>query len=185
MDPDLVVPDKSKSIMEGAVALIGEPRTLHMRHILEGLARHYGFSLNTPWSDLTEEQRNAVLYGTGRTRVEFVYTSTRGHKWRHRNRYGGIIRTYERRFSETTSEGVREHLGRFIATVLCHTCKGGRLRPESVAVTVAGRSIVDVVRMSIDEASGFFGVLFPQLTDTQRLIGEELIKEIRGRLGFL
>ena len=185
MDPDLVVPDKNRSIREGAIALIGEPRTLHIKHILEGLARHYGFSLDTPWSELTEEQQHVVLYGTGKTRVEFVYTSHSGHQWRHRNRYEGIVRTYERRFRDTSSEGVRAHLGRFVSSVQCDDCSGGRLRPESVAVTLAGRSIVDVVRMSIDEAAHLFEGLSAQLTDTQRLIGEELIKEIRGRLGFL
>ena len=185
MSPDLVVPDKSKSIREGTIALIGEPRTLRMKHIMEGLAQHYGFSLDMPWSELTEEQQNAVLYGTGKTRIQFTYIAHDGRKWPYKKRYGGIIPNHERKFRNTGSEGMREHLSKFFATVPCHECNGGKLRKESIAVTIADHSIVDIVRMFIDKATDFFDALPPKLTETQLLIGEELIKEIRGRLEFL
>jgi len=185
MSPNLIVPDKSKSIREGAITLIGEPRTLHIKHILDGLAQHYGFSLDVPWSELTEEQQNAVLYGTDRTRIQFTYISHDGRKWPYKKRYGGIIPGHERKFRDTKSEGMREHLSRFIASAPCHECDGGRLRKESMAVTIADTSIVDIVRMSVDKGADFFDELLSQLNETQMLIGEELIKEIRGRLEFL
>ena len=185
MDPDLVVPDKSRSINEGAIALIGEPKNLWIKHLMEGLANHYGFSLATPWSKLTEKQRNAVLYGTGNKRIQFVYTSHNGRKWRRKQRYGGIIPSHERKFRDTSSEGMRERLAKFMANIPCHECEGSKLRPESRAVTIADRSIVDITRMFIDEAADFFESLLPKLNATQALIGEELIKEIHGRLGFL
>jgi len=199
MDPDLVVPDKSRSINEGAIALIGEPTGLWIKHFLAGVAKHYGFSLDTPWSDLTEEQQNVVLYGSGKTRIKFIYKSHNGRAWPHTNRYRGIIPDHERKLRDTDSDGMREHLSKFVASVPCHECNGGRIRRESMAVTIGGRSIVDVVRMSVDKAADFFDALLPQdtgkderklklatpLTGTELLIGEELIKEIRGRLGFL
>ena len=185
MSPDLVVPDKSRSVNEGAIALVGEPRTLWLKHIMAGLAAHYGFSLDAPWSELTEEQRYAVLYGTGRNRIQFTYISHNGRKWPRRDRYGGIIPTHERKFRNSKSEKAREHLAKFLATVPCHECDGGRLRKESMAVTITGKSIVDIVRLAIDNAADFFAALPAQLTETQLFIGEELIKEIRGRLGFL
>ena len=185
MDPDLVVPDKSKSINQGAIALIGEPNTLWIKHIMKGLANHYGFSLDDPWSELTEKQQKAVLYGTGKTRIRFTYINHSGRKWPRRNRYEGVITGSERKFRDSDSEGTREHLSRFMASIPCHECEGGKLRPESKAVTIADTTIVDIVKMSIDEAAEFFDALTPQLTATQVLIGEELIKEIRGRLEFL
>jgi excinuclease ABC subunit A len=184
MSPNLVVPDKSRSIREGAIALIGEPRNLWIKHILAGLAEHYGFSLDAPWSELTEEQRNAVLYGTGGKRIQLTYISHDGRKWPRKDRYDGIIPTHERKF-RNCSEGMREYLSKFFATIPCQECNGGKLRKESMAVTIANNSIVDIVRMSIDKAADFFDMLPSQLTETQLFIGEELIKEIRGRLEFL
>ena len=185
MDPDLVVPDKSRSINEGAIALIGEPRTLWIKHILAGLAKHYGFSLDAPWSELTKEQQSALLYGTGKTRIQFTYISHDDRKWPRRKRYAGLIPGHERRFRNTNSDGMSEHLAKFFTAVSCDECNGGRIRREAMAVTIADKSIVDVVRMSIDEAVDFFDTLPSQLTETELFIGEELIKEIHGRLGFL
>jgi len=185
MATDLVVPDESRSINEGAIALIGEPRNLWMKHLMEGIGQHYGFTLDTPWSELTEEQRNVMLYGTGKTRINFIYTSHNGRKWPRKSRYDGIIPSHERKFHNTNSDGMREHLTKFMASVTCHECNGGKLRKESMAVTVAGKSIVDIVRLGIDEAAELFDTLQAKLNATQVLIGEELIKEIRGRLEFL
>ena len=185
MDSNLIIPDKSKSINEGAIELIGEPKGLWIKHLMEGLAQHYGFSLDVPWSDLTEEQQKVVLRGTGKLKIEFTYKSTRGRTWKHKNRYEGIIPIHERKYKKTGSEGVREHLSQFISPIPCHECNGGRLRRESMAVTIVDKSIVDIVRMSVDNATDFFEALPSQFTETELLIGEELIKEINGRLGFL
>lgn len=185
MSPDLVVPDNSMSINEGAIALVGRPKGLGITHKLDGLARHYGFSLDSPWSDLTEEQQNAVLYGTGKTKIKFIYKSSRGRLYPYERPYEGIITAHERHFQKTASEGVNEHIANFMAAIPCHDCNGGRIRRESAAVTIAGKSIVDIVRMSVVGAEEFFDALPSHLTGTQLFIGEELIKEIRSRLEFL
>jgi len=185
MDPDLVVPDKSRSINEGAVALIGKPDGRWINHLMQGLADHFGFSLDTPWSELTEKQQKAVLYGTGKKRIQFTYVNHSGRKWPRKARYDGVIPGHERRFRDTDSDSQREHLAKFMAAIACHDCNGGKIRPESAAVTVADKSIVEVVRMSIDEAAEFFDEMPSKLNGTQLFIGEELIKEIRGRLEFL
>lgn len=185
MSPELVVPDESKSINEGAIALIGEPKSLWIKHIMQGLAEHYGFDLDDPWSELTDKQKKSVLYGSGRERIRFVYVNHSGRKWPRRHRYEGIITSNERKFRDTGSENTREHLSRFMASIPCHECSGAKLRPESIAVTLAEKCIVDIVRMFIDEAADFFHELPAKLNATQLLIGEELVKEIHGRLGFL
>ncbi|MBC8231903.1 excinuclease ABC subunit UvrA, partial [bacterium] len=167
MDSNLIIPDKSKSINEGAIELIGEPKGLWIKHLMEGLAQHYGFSLDVSWSDLTEEQQKIILYGTDKTKIEFIYKSTRGRTWKHKNRYEGIIPIHERKYKKTGSEGVREHLSQFISPVPCHECNGGRLRRESMAVTIVDKSIVDIVRMSVDNATDFFEALPSQFTETE------------------
>lgn len=185
MDPNLVVPDKSKSINEGAIALIGKPNTLYYKHILEGLAKHYGFSLDAPWSELTKEQQDAVLYGTKGARIRFTYRSYHGYTHRYEMPFRGIIPAIERKVQRSGSEYTREQIARFYGSSLCNDCQGSRLRPESRAVKILDKSIVDIVRMSIDEAEEFMDTLPSKLTETQKLIGGDLIREIRGRLGFL
>jgi excinuclease ABC subunit A len=181
MDPDLIIPDKSKSINESAIAILGQNLTLYHRHILESLAKHYEFTLDTPWSDLTDEQRSVILYGTKGTRIKFTYKSGGGHTHTYWNIYRGFIREFERKLERSGSEWISQ----FINIVACEDCNGSRLKPESIAVTVGNRTIVDIVRMSITEAVDFMDTVHSLLTETQNFIAMDLIKEIRGRLGFL
>ena len=185
IDPDLVVPDKNKSINEGAIALIGQNLTLYYRHILESLGRHYGFTLDTPWSKLTADQQRAILYGTGKEKIKFTYRSYAGSSHNYYMPYKGLIPDIERRIQRTNSESADEWISRFLNTTTCQECQGSRLRPESVAVTVNEKSIVDITKMSINEAIDFMDSIPPKLTETQNLIAGDLIKEIKGRLGFL
>ncbi|HEX6938720.1 MAG TPA: excinuclease ABC subunit UvrA [Longimicrobiales bacterium] len=152
---ELVVGDPIISILEGVILPWGEP-TGHLRHsILPGLAEHYGFDLNTPWGQLSEEVKRVVLYGTGGQKIRFPYRAggTRGH---YTEAWEGVLANVARRFEETTSDTVREQLAEFMTVQPCQACRGTRLRPESLAVTIGGRSIGDVTEMSVAAALEFF-----------------------------
>ena len=175
VDPDLVVPDKSKSIWAGAIEPWSNPITTR-RHrwkksashyyydLLEEAAKDYGFSLRKPFSRLSAEQQKIVLYG--------------------KDYFEGVVSNLERRHRETESEYVREEIYRkYVNLHPCPDCRGARLRPESLAVTVAGQSIERISRMSIKEASRFFSLL--TLSKQEMLIARQIFKEIRERLKFL
>ena len=191
---ELVVGDPIISILEGVILPWGEP-TGHLRHsILPGLAEHYGFDLNTPWGQLPERVRHVVLYGSGGEKIRFPYRagSTRGH---YEEAWEGVLANVMRRYQETTSETVREQLSEFMVPRPCHACGGTRLRPESLAVTVAGRSIGEVVEMSVADALAFFESL--RLTGTAPAgsggegeplpaeVAGPILKEVCERLQFL
>ncbi|HOJ33815.1 MAG TPA: excinuclease ABC subunit UvrA [Candidatus Hydrogenedentes bacterium] len=184
VDPDLVVPDPTLSIAEGAV------RPWSMRRVLDGmyrlalrqLCRHYGQSEHTPWEKLPESFRKIVLYGSGDEEVGFAYSSGE-NVVEYRRPFEGVIPNLERRFRETESESAREMISQFMATRPCPACKGARLRPEARAVTVADKTIMDVTEMSIVEALDFFTNI--ELSKQQQLIAARVLKEIRERLGFL
>ncbi|MBX3025434.1 excinuclease ABC subunit UvrA [bacterium] len=179
-DPELIVPDESKSLADGAVA---PWESRHTRHdMLAGLARHLKFSLATPWKALPKKARDAVLYGTGDDAVAVVIE--RGSKrYEFRRPFEGVVRSLERRYKETDSEWVREELGKFMSVRRCPTCKGARLKPEALAVRLHGKTITDVCALSIGAAHAFVTTL--DLTPQEAAIGERLLREARERLGFL
>ncbi|HEO69628.1 MAG TPA: excinuclease ABC subunit UvrA, partial [Candidatus Hydrogenedentes bacterium] len=184
IDPDLVVPDESLSIAEGAV------KPWSMRRVLDGMLRktlrilceHYGQSAQTPWHDLPEDFRQVILYGSGREEIDFAYDMRRS-TYEVRRPFEGVIPNLERRFRETDSSAARDMIAQFMTSRPCHECGGARLRPEARAVTVGDRTIMDVTAMSIGQALEFFGTL--DLTRSQQLIAERVLKEVRERLGFL
>jgi excinuclease ABC subunit A len=177
-NPELVLADHSLSILEGVVLPWGVPRG-HLRMILEGLAAALEFELNAPWADLPERVREVLLNGTpagdGKAAKKGAAPKV---KW------GGILKDVSQRYRETTSEPMREALEEYMSTLPCATCGGARLRPESLAVTVGGRSIGDAVAMPVGEALGFFAALedAPHLS---REIAGPILKEVRERLSFL
>ncbi|MDI6711304.1 MAG: excinuclease ABC subunit UvrA [Bacillota bacterium] len=181
IDPDLVVPDRRKSLYEGAVA--GWSWWSSYYHILEGLAAHYGFDLMAPVARLAPEHLETILYGTRGEKVRFVYRSTRGVKREYRAAFEGVIPYLTRRFKESTSDHVREEIEQLMRTRPCPDCKGTRLKPEALAVKVGGRSIAGVAALTIREALSFCDGL--DLTEREALIGRRVLKEIRARLGFL
>jgi excinuclease ABC subunit A len=184
VDPDLVVPDADLPIAEGAV------RPWSMRRVLDSMYRralrcvctHYGQDAYTPWRDLPDDFKDIVLYGSEGELVDFSYQSRRRSVEMQRP-FEGVIPNLERRFRETDSQRARDMISQFMSTKPCRACQGARLRPEARAVTVDGRTIMDVTAMSIDEALHFFGKL--TLSPTQRAIARRILKEIRERLGFL
>ena len=182
MSEELLVPDSAKSILEGAVEPLGEVTSNRWRlHLYEGAAKHLGFSLNTPWKRLSALQKEGFLQGLGEERIEFTYTNQGGHSWSHRDRYEGVLRQLEERFHR--SDRVRQSLEGYMTARRCPSCEGGRLRPEALAVLLGGINMPTLTRLPIEEARVFFRQL--QLDATGELIGEDALKEIRGRLELL
>ena len=179
-DPELIVPDPTKSIADGAVAPWESQQA--RSDMLSGLARHLRFSLATPWKELPKAVRETVLHGTGEEEIPFVLE--RGSKrYEFRRPFEGVVANLERRYKETESEWVREELGRFMSVRVCPTCRGARLKPEALAVRLHGRTITEVCALSIGAAHAFVTAL--PLTAQEAAIGERLLRETRERLGFL
>ena len=183
MSPDLVVPDKTKSIRDGAIVFWGKLDALHTEHLAEGLAKHYNFSLDTPWNQLTEKQRQAVLYGSGSEKIKFVYRTRARKRWYYDRKYEGVITEEERKYFQSQSESQKRFLSQFMTSVVCPDCHGDRLRPAAKTVTISDKSILDISKMSVDECMAFFNNL--KLNERQQFIAEEVLKEIKGRLWFL
>ncbi|WP_066633576.1 excinuclease ABC subunit UvrA [Desulfolucanica intricata] len=181
VDPDLVIPDRNLSIAGGAIEGWHKGNTAAM--FFEGLAQHYGFSLDTPVKDLTEEQLNAVLYGTGKERVRLRYTDVYGRRHDYVMPFEGVINNLARRYKETASEHMRAEIEQLMSTRPCPVCNGARLKPEVLAVKVGGKSIDEVTRLPVSEALTFFQEL--ELTERERIIARQILKEINERLGFL
>ena len=190
--PRLVVPDDTLSIMQGAISLWGPLDTRGTRKekvIAEALAKHLGFDIETPWKDLTPEQRHAILYGTGDDILTIATPSTGKHRGRkqqrqYRARFHGIIPTEEQKYRfEDDDETDEDTFPDYFVKMPCRTCEGTRLNPWVKAVTMGDTSITDILEMSIQDATQFFGEL--ELPERETLIASELLKEIRGRLGFL
>ena len=175
-EPQLILGDPSISILEGVVLPWGVPRG-HLRDtILEGLADALAFGLNTPWGELSEEARGVLLHGAEAAEKGRLPAKLR---WR------GIVADVRARYEETSSDSVRKNLEEYMATLPCPACKGARLRPESLAVEVAGRSIGDAVAMTVDEALDFFRSLAPGSPDLSADIAGPILKEVGERLSFL
>lgn len=182
LDPDLVIPDRSRSISEGAFS--GWTRGGYYYQMLEEVARHYGFDLNTPVEKLAPEHLEVVLYGTGGKRFHFVLQSDQyGRRHEMYMPFEGIINNLARRYKETSSEHQREDIEQFMSSRPCPACSGKRLKPEALAVKVGGRSITEVTRLSVLECGKFFNSL--ELTERERIIARQILKEINERLGFL
>jgi len=184
-DPELVVPDPGLSLSRGAIApwsSAAKKAGAWYLQIIKSLARHYGFSLTTPFKKLPSKIRDVVLNGSGDEEVEFLHEGSRS-SYTYTQRFEGVMANLERRYRETSSEDVREDLERYMNALPCSECKGARLKRESLFIKVGGKSIWDVVRMQIGEALGFFTDL--KLSDLHAEIARRILKEISERLGFL
>ena len=156
MDPDLVVPDPTQSIREGAIVFWGQLGTLQTRHHAESLAAHFGFSLDTPWEQLSEEHQHAILYGTGKEQIPFVYHSRRNRRYKYEAAFEGVIPPEERKYFQASSELVKRYYGKYMVSGTCPDCNGTRLKPEVKAVTIDEKSILDVVEMAVGDCFKFF-----------------------------
>ncbi len=184
VDADLVVPDPSLSLAEGAVAPWSSGHFVeYFGRLLQALADDLGFSLNTPFEDLPAKVRKAVLRGSGETQVHVRYKNRYGRSRAYYANFEGVIPFLERRFKEAESDTSRERYEGYMREVPCPTCRGARLKPEVLAVTLAGRSIAEVAQLSIAECAAFLRGI--ELNERQRLIAERVLKEVNARLGFL
>ena len=185
-DPELMIPDTSLSIDEGAIAVMGwqscTDEGSFTRAILKALAAEYGFRLDTPFRDYPENIREILLYGTGGHEVKVEYSGQRGSGI-YPVAFEGLIKNVERRYRETGSETTRAEYESFMRITPCKACRGQRLKAESLAVTVGDKNIFEVTCFSIEELVDWLENL--QLTSQQQLIGEQILREIRARVGFL
>ena len=182
VDPELVVPDPSLSLREGAVSCWPDLATGWARHKLDALSEYYGFDLMTPFRDLDEHVRHVLLHGSGDEKIEYKIEFEKG-RWEYVGGFEGAVPNLERRYRETKSENVRQWIDGFMAVDLCPLCSGARLRPESLAVTIGDLAINQVTAMSIKQCLAFFRAL--GFKGSRKKIAEEILKEIRERLGFL
>ena len=189
LDPSLVIPNKNLSLAEGAVqpwSRTSSVSTWYMR-MLEAVARKHHFSLQAPVKELTPEQLNIVLYGDS-SPITLHYTGAGGHDNKWDTTFEGVVSNLSRRYRETDSDYIRSEIEKYMAENPCPACRGARLKPESLAVTVDGRNISDVTRFSIDEALEWVNRLqgpAAPLTERERTIANQILKEIHARLTFL
>ena len=184
MDPDLVIPDKSKSINNGAIVTISDTDSWSMR-MLERVARKVGFRLDTPISGLKKDQLNYLLYGnkSGRTQTVTSPSARERHCWYYDRDFEGLLPQLERRYFETESDYMKEWYSKYLSNQKCPSCRGERFKPEILSVTIGGKSISEVSALSIRQAIRFFSSL--ELSEKEKLIAFQILKEINSRLRFL
>jgi excinuclease ABC subunit A len=184
IDPDLLVPDPSLSIDDGALVpwSIGGSSSFY-EAVIQAIADRYEIDTSLPWSELSEEEQNYFLYGTGGEKVYVQYRNRMGRRRQYMLAFDGVVSSLERRYKETDSSQQRERIEEYMSFRPCPVCKGARLKPEVLAVTVGGKSINEFTRLSVTAALGFLDEL--GLTETEQLIGHRIVKEIRERLTFL
>ena len=200
VDADLVIPDKSRSIANGAIepwsrtGTVGNWANLSQ---FESLGDAFGFTVDDPIDSLTKRQLNALLRGTGRRRIPVTHRTQRGRTYNWNTRFEGVLNNLERRYVETESDGVRQEIERYMSARPCADCGGKKLRPEALAVTVGGSNITDMTDRSIAQALNWINVISGEavsrngtrpedlLTDREKAIGEQILKEIEARLRFL
>ena len=181
-DPDLVVADPAESVAEGAIRG-WDRRNVYYFHLLKSLARHYEFDVDTPFRKLRKKQKNAILYGSGRDRVDFSYVNDRGDTVHRRHTFEGVIPNMERRFHETESSAVRESLQKYLTVRSCPACGGARLCEEARHVYIEGKTAPQITSGSVEDTLEYFSEL--QLEGARGAIAEKIVKEIRARLRFL
>ncbi len=185
-DVDLMIPDQSLSIAEGAIVVLGwqscTDKGSFTRAILDALAEEYHFDLETPFQDYPDEIKDVIIHGTGGKKVKVYYKGQRGEGV-YDVAFEGLIKNVERRYKETGSESSKQEYESFMQITPCKTCKGQRLKKEALAVTVGEKNIAEVTALSIRNLQEFLENL--KLTETQQLVGNQVLKEIRARVGFL
>ncbi len=184
VDEDLIVPDRTKSLSEGALRVTGWNSASDNwgAQYFKGMAKHFGFSMDTPFEKLDPKVQHMLLYGTNGERFEVEYASDYG-QGTFLNRFEGLIPNLERRYRQTDSESMKEEIEKYMTELKCPVCGGTRYKPEPLAVRVGGLNIAELSEMPIDSIWEFFDAL--KLTERQHLIGDRIIKELRARLSFL
>lgn len=181
IDPDLIIPEKSKSLDEGAITLNGwnvGSEGSYTYQIMESLAAHYGFKLSTPYEKLPERIKDIILYGSGNEQILFKYDGGS-----YTSKFEGVVNIAERRYKETTSESMKRYYEEFMDNIVCPDCKGERLKKESLAFTINDKNITSVTRMPINQIVDFIDNI--KLSESEKLISAPILKEINARIGFL
>ena len=183
-DADRVVPDKDKTLHKGAISPWAKGPSPLYTQTLQALARHYEFSMDTPFWKLPDQARQVILHGSGGDKIRFIYDDN-ARKYEVNKTFEGVLPNLERRWRETDSSWVREELGRYQSETPCEACDGYRLKPEALAVKIAGQHVGQVSHLSIRHAKEWFEGLEPQLSEKQMEIARRILKEIVDRLRFL
>ncbi len=183
-DLELVIPDDTVSLYDGAIAPWENTQSKYFIQTLEGLCRHYKFSIHDAFEDLTADVKQIILHGSGDTAIEISYMDG-ARSYKSNKPFEGVVPNLERRYRETDSAWVREELEKFQNTTDCPACDGYRLKPEALCVKIGEKHVGEVCAMSIDAAAEWFEKLPKQLNKTQKKIAEKVMKEITERLGFL
>jgi excinuclease ABC subunit A len=184
IDPDLVVPDKELTLRKGAIAPWAKSSSPYYLQTLTALGKHYKFTLDTKWKDLTKKVQNALLYGSGDDDIKFSYEDG-VRSYDTKKPFEGVVTNIERRFRETESEWAREELGKYFSDVPCEACHGHRLKPEALSVKIGGKHIGEVSELSVKGAGDWFAAVPGLLNTQQNEIAVRILKEIRERLSFL
>jgi excinuclease ABC subunit A len=184
IDADLIVPDPALTLKKGAIAPWAKSSSPYYGQTLEALANHYGFSMNKPWDTLPDSAKLVMLYGSGVEPIRFAYHDGQ-RAYEVKKPFEGIITNLERRYKETESDWSREEISRFMSESPCSACEGNRLKPEALAVKIAGCHIGDVAKLSVRDAGLWYETLPERLTPKQNEIAGRILKEIRDRLRFL
>jgi len=184
IDPDLVIPDKERTLRRGAISPWAKSSSPYYVQTLLALGKHYRFTLDAKWKDLPKKTQDAILYGSGDTEIRFSYDDGM-RAYDTRRPFEGVVTNLERRYRETDSDWAREEIARYFTDVPCDACKGYRLKPEALCVKVGGLHIGEVSDMSVKGAAKWFTELPQRLTDKQNEIAVRVLKEIRERLKFL
>jgi len=188
LDPDLIIPDKDLSLAEGALRANGIDSgndASYFGKLIEAVAHKYRFSLDTPIRELTREQLDKILYGTGDDIVRVRYQNSFGQWREYETRFEGVIPNQLRRYKETDSDYIRQEIESFMTSRPCPVCRGQRLKPEALAVTIADKNIVQVTAMSVTHALAWVNALPNHFSEKQKTIAQQILKELKARLGFL
>lgn len=187
VDPDLLIPDKSKSITEKALgnAFATMEYTSYYWQVIKALADKYDADLEAPFEELNDKFKDTLLYGSGDEELVYDYTNRSGMVQHRRHTFEGLIPNLERRYQETNSEWIKSKIEQYMNVSTCTACGGKKLRPELLAVTVADKNIMEFCNLSVSEALEFLDEMGEKLSSTHLKIAKEIIKEIKGRLGFL
>ena len=186
VDPDLICPDKTKTLREGAMKITGwnlGSQSMSMME-LNAIAKAYNFSLDVPVKDLPEDIYHLLMYGNGGEKIDMQYT-TRTFNGSFKKHWEGYVNNLERRYGQTTSDGVKYDIEKLMRSAPCDCCKGKRLKKESLSVRINGKNIWDVCEMSVDNLCAFMDEVKAKFTPTEALIANSIVKEINNRLGFL
>ncbi|MFZ0012733.1 MAG: excinuclease ABC subunit UvrA, partial [Acidimicrobiia bacterium] len=183
VDAELVIGDPDLSLAEGAIPMWSSNRMRYYHRLLNGLSGVFGFSMDTPWKDLSDDIKEKILYGTGEEKITVEYTNRFGRKRKWDATFEGAVPFLNRRHESAESDSAREYYQEYMAIVPCDACGGGRLNPVSLAVTIDGRNIAEVSELNLGDAHDFFDSI--ELSERDAHIAEQVLKEVRARIRFL